>query len=249
MTVHTDPARPLRFLIVNETTPAAGLSTAEVEHACVSLHQQALEFAKAWGLPHPQLRYAGRSQMQAAVDGKTVDVVVALLDNADQADALGYHDETVGGVFYARVFVVTTKAAGVSWTSCASHEICEALADAPCNRWVSKPDGSEVALEVCDPVEADVYTDPRGVELSSYVLPGWFDGSAPAGTPVDRLGRLSRPFQLGKSGYEIVQSAGNVTQVFGDAAHYARSEGWRAELKRTPLSRTHRRLAEGSSPS
>jgi hypothetical protein len=237
-------ARPIRFLVVDETTPASGLATAGVEHACVSLHQQAVEFAREWGLASPHLRYAGRSEAQAAADGRDVDVVIALLDNADQADALGYHDETAAGVFYARVFVLTCKSAGVSWTSCASHEICEALADLSCNRWVSKPDGSEVALEVSDPVESDTYVDPRGVELSSYVLPAWFDPGA--AHPFDRLGKLTKPFELGRGGYEIVQTAGSVTQVFGDREHYARSEGWRAELKATPLSRTHRRLAEGT---
>lgn len=235
------PARhALRILVVNQTAKFP-VAHGEVASVVGSLRAQAHEFAGAWGLAVPTVEAAAASIVQAHADAKTVDLVIALLDNADQAGALGYHSEDANGVFYARVFVGTCKAAGVAWSSCASHELLEAIADLAVDRWAQAADGKMWAVEVCDPVESDVYTDAHLVELSSYVLPAYFDEAGVA--PFDRLGRLTAPFSLGKGGYAVVAAGGRAHQVFGDKAHYDAVEGWRAPMKASELSRTARRLA------
>ena len=52
-----------------------------------------------------------------------------LLDNSDQANALGYHDLTADGLPLLKVFVGDVIRDGLSWTVTASHETIEALGD------------------------------------------------------------------------------------------------------------------------
>jgi hypothetical protein len=55
--------------------------------------------------------------------------VMAILDDSDQAGALGYHDETSEGLPLAKVFAKTDKDYGYNWTVTLTHELFEMLAD------------------------------------------------------------------------------------------------------------------------
>lgn len=201
-----------------------------------ALHQQVAEFAAAWGQRRPLVSiYASATRALAA----GVDLLITVLDDSDQADALGYHDETDVGIPYARVFALDCEKYGVAVSSCVSHELLEAIADLSCARWAQAADGRLWALEVCDPVEADTY-DVDGVEMSNYVTPAFFD---PHGTgPYDALGKLTKPFTMTGGGYGIVMDGGKVSQVYGSKKAAAGKKLWDAATKRSRLSRTARRL-------
>ena len=59
--------------------------------------------------------------------------VLSILDDSDQAGALGYHDVTKDNTPLLKVFAKTDQENGLSWTVTASHEILEAIADP----WIS----------------------------------------------------------------------------------------------------------------
>jgi hypothetical protein len=59
--------------------------------------------------------------------------LLSILDDSDQAGALGYHEVTSDNTPLLKVFAKTDQENGLSWTVTASHEVLEAIADP----WVS----------------------------------------------------------------------------------------------------------------
>jgi hypothetical protein len=138
---------------------------------------------------------------------------IVLLDDADEADALGYHDLTQERQPISKVFVKTTIDDGqkVSVTFC--HELCEMLIDPLCNLWaLNEKDGKMYAYEMCDAVE-DYEFDVEGVAMSDFVHPGFFETTGHG--KLDWLDKVSKPFQTTKGGYQIVMENGNIGQVYG----------------------------------
>jgi len=131
-----------------------------------------------------------------------------ILDNSDQAGALGYHLVAPNGQPMAKVFAKSDQSYGLLWTVTASHEILETLADPYTNLMCVNPLARQpylIAYEVADPVEADLsgYTVMVGgthkVTLSNFVLPSWFE---PQGVgPYDHQSQLTKPFSIAKGGY------------------------------------------------
>lgn len=220
-------------------------------------YQIAVDVAPAWGvIPFPVVAVDSLAQM-------TPDAIpLVLLDDADQAGALGYHAETPLGQPYGRVFVspsldagaaVLTGADAVSVT--VSHEALEILGDVRCNLWADGPDGCQVALELCDPVEGDAYevltsggrtpvTGPtvrQTVSVSNFILPEWFDPRATG--PRDFLGQVTDAYGMSSGGYMIRRSAtGEVSQVFASTAGQERFAA-RITSKGHPAARGARRGA------
>src|SRR5207244_6897591 len=86
---------------------------------------------------------------------------LVILDNSDQAGALGYHDVTNQGMPLGKVFAATDQQFGSQWTATASHELLEMLGDPEINLTVfvqsSQSAGVLYAYEVCDACEADQF--------------------------------------------------------------------------------------------
>src|SRR6202171_2412270 len=59
--------------------------------------------------------------------------VIAILDNADQATSLGYHDITPDGLALGKVFAKTTIDNGGQVSVTTSHELLEMLGDPDIN--------------------------------------------------------------------------------------------------------------------
>lgn len=159
-----------------------------------------------------------------------------IMDDADQADALGYHDITASGMPIGKVFAKTSKDDGVLWSVSASHELLELIG----NPWVdsmviSPTDFRLYPREACDPVEADAdgydidvnegqpNTTPDNVRVSNFVCQGWF------GVPkqkIDFLGQLTEPFTLRPGGYYSYLNLNDLNsgwqQVFGATAARSR---------------------------
>ena len=132
--------------------------------------------------------------------------VIHILDNSDQADALGYHERTPAETPVGYVFAKTTIDAGDQWSATLSHELLEQLVDPLVNMMVyGKCQGKDALYfyESCDAVENDEYAI-NGIQVSNFVTPAFFlgdDPAPPAGTKFDFLGKLSAPFTLDKGGY------------------------------------------------
>lgn len=176
--------------------------------------------------------------------------VVGILDDSDQAGALGYHELGFGRVFAQPVL---SNGGGVfsgdvSVSSVLSHETLESFGDVYANLWGDTGDNSARAYELGDPVESDSYavtvTSLSGQQVSgmvsNFVLPSWFDPDGEK--PYDYLGLLTAPFQVRPDGYVITMTDGNVTEQWGE-----RYPDWRKATKAGPGSRTARRHAKAFS--
>ncbi len=195
-----------------------------------------LHVAPYWDMvPASIVYYANENLIPSGADN------LVIFDDADQAGAYGYHQETPDGKPYARVFVRpilnhggTTLSGGLSVSSTISHEVCEWLVDRFNNLWAYGPDG-EYAVEICDPVENDSY-EIDGVSVSNFVTKRYFDHLAPTGTQFDYLGKLTKPFTMTPGGYLVVRKSGVVQQVFGDDY-----PAWRKDMKKFPAARSYKR--------
>jgi hypothetical protein len=132
---------------------------------------------------------------------------LVLLDDSDQANALGYHDLTTEGLPVGKVFAASDLKAGTSWTVTASHELLEMLGDPNINLTVfvqnSSTAGILYAYEVCDACEDDSFGyQIDNILLSDFVYPAWFESfRTEASTQFDRMNKIHDPFGLLAGGY------------------------------------------------
>src|SRR5258706_468061 len=93
---------------------------------------------------------------------------LVMLDDADAADALGYHDLTKDGLPISKVFVKPTLAAGEKISVTTSHELAEMLIDPAANLWAQHPNGSIWAYEVGDSCEDEEFDIGDGIMMSDF---------------------------------------------------------------------------------
>jgi hypothetical protein len=151
--------------------------------------------------------------------------VLAFLDNADQANALGYHDITPDGLPLGKVFAKTTLDDGGVVSVTASHELLEMLGDPDINLTAELDDGQGkpskfYAYEVCDACEDDQFGYKiNNVLVSDFVYPAYFESfRKPNSTQFDHGNKITAPFTLLAGGYISVLDLGNL------------SEGWQQLL-------------------
>lgn len=132
------------------------------------------------------------------------EMTMVMLDNSDQAGALGYHQVTSANAPLAKNFVGTDLMYGYRPSVTMSHEFLEMLVDPQAGWKIMSPDMlRDYMIEVCDACEADEFSYPiNGVDVSDFVLPPWFDMPARS-APVryDFCGHISAPFQVLDGGY------------------------------------------------
>ena len=165
-------------------------------------------FTPVWGTP---ARLVKSSKFTPA------NWAIVFLDNADAANALGYHDLTKSGLPLSKVFVKTTLADGqrVSVTAC--HELCEMLVDPAINLCSEGPQGVIYAYETSDAVE-ELEFPVDGIPMSDFVYPAWFEGFRKAGSAqFDYLKKVKKPFHILPGGYMPVFKNGKWTQIHGSA--------------------------------
>ena len=203
--------------LVNRATVALGLPSGKTETDLLAALQHYVDtlVAPAWGTPC-HLVYT------ATIPAGAWSLV--LLDDADAANALGYHDLTADGLPLGKVFVRTTRQAGELVSVTASHELVEMLVDPSINLLATGVVRVEdaYAYETADAVEEDPNVWVDGFALSNFVLPTYFEDFHPAGTRYDHVGVLREAFSLAPGGYMAVLQGGRWTQVFGSAEKAAR---------------------------
>lgn len=190
--VEPDMPKPT-IAVINSSSVVSDADAANVITALqiqVSNH-----FAPAWGVD-ATLVSVKKGQIPPAGSWWLV-----ILDNSDQAGALGYHDVTAEGLPMGKVFAGTDKQYGNLWSVTASHELLEMLGDPSINRCAQSNDGNFYAFENCDAVEADElgYFVGGQVKVSDFVLPPWFGNLGDS--KMDYCGHLTEPFQLAAGGY------------------------------------------------
>jgi hypothetical protein len=126
---------------------------------------------------------------------------LVLLDDSDQAGALGYHDLTPEGMPLGKVFVAEDMKYGQSWTVTASHELLELLCD-PNTSLCAYANGTVYSFEIADACEDGQFAySIDGVLVSDFVTPNWFKPHAPATARFDYGRHVTAPFQLLSGGY------------------------------------------------
>jgi hypothetical protein len=188
-------ASPLSIVLVNQSTVVTDTAVA----ACAKALNTQLnrDFAPYWGIDGTVI---------AAKSAPAGGLPVYVLDDSDQAGALGYHDNDPQKGPFGRVFARTDAKYKLNWTITTSHEVLELAADPFAVSTAQVNASTFTALEVCDAVESD--SDGYqidGVWVSDFVTPAWFG----TGTgPYDYRKLLARPFALRKGGYMSVWTAG-----------------------------------------
>ena len=201
----------IKIAVINSSTV---VSNEEVKATIPALQKQVSEhFAPVWGID-ADLRFVDSGAGESPDPGEWWLVV---LDDSDQAGALGYHDITREGLPLGKVFAKTDQHYGEKWTGTASHELLEMLADPNINLTVfENPNGGGrlYAYEVCDACEAEAFGyQIDGVFVSDFVYPAWFESFRdPKTTRFDYTGNITAPFQLLSGGYigiyDVTQGGG-----------------------------------------
>ncbi len=178
------------------------LTDADVKAAVPALQTQvSRDFLPAWGTD-AHLTFVPKGARPAPGAWWLV-----VLDNSDQAGALGYHDLTDQGLPLGKVFAGTDLAYGYQWTVTASHELLEMLADPDINLTVFVQSDATRGLiymhEICDACEADdLGYRINGTLVSDFVYPAWFESFWSTGaTQFDHAKKITKPFELLPGGY------------------------------------------------
>jgi hypothetical protein len=164
---------------------------------------------------------------------------LVFLDDSDAPGTLAYHDLTPEGLPLSKVFVRTVVKQRESVSVTASHELAEMLVDPAMNLLSIGPDEKSAwCYETADPVEEATF-DVAGLPMSDFVHPAWFEGfRKPGSVRFDHLGRVKRPFQLLKGGYQIVLKNGKWSNQYGSKAKaraFAKEDrrGHRSEIRKS----------------
>lgn len=208
---------PSKIVVINESRVSDDAAKALVAALGVQVSR---DLAPAWGIPAVEVSFLKKTANLPAGAWPLV-----LLEDSDQANALGYHDVTKGGAPMGKSFVGSSIDDGCDWATTTSHELCELLIDPTCDLVVNTVyAGKQVMVlrEVCDPCEGDCFAYPiNGIEVSDFVFPAYFDVFSPRSfsTQFDQCRDIHAPMTLLSEGYfSIYDTHANAgwQQVYGD---------------------------------
>lgn len=181
-----------QITIVNQSTV---VRDSAVRVASAAIQQQLDQDVQVW--------WGRAAQLVMGGSGIPAGESIFILDDSDQADALGYHtlvqnSDVPRGFVFARTAILSKS----PWTEVFSHETIEQVIDPWCNRvvvclWNGRAVG--VAEEPADPVEADSY-QINGIAVSNFVTPDWYLSGGPM-VQYDKMGLLTAPCTLRPGGY------------------------------------------------
>lgn len=230
--------------VINESTV---VSDSDVQDLIEALQNQVdADFSQIW---HVGCKLVFQDKTQPAQPGVWQLVI---LDNSDQAGALGYHEMTATGDPLGKVFAGEDLKYGSSWTVTASHELLEMLADPWINLTVQVDDQTLYAYEVCDACEADnlgydiTIKNGKLIHVSDFVTPEWFQPAMSLNFPFDLRGHVQKPLELLPDGYISIlkiNSSNGWSQLNG------RFSSEEVEARSAPVEghRRHRRSIQRSS--
>jgi hypothetical protein len=207
----------INIVVVNQSTVVKDADASALTNALQT--QVSQDFFPVWGVD-AKLTFLPHGKNPAPGSW-----VIAILDNADQANALGYHDITPDGLPLGKVFAKTTLDDGGEISVTTSHELLEMLGDPDINLTAELDDATGrpskfYAYEVCDACEADQFGYKiNNVLVSDFVYPAYFESfRKPNSTQFDHGNKITAPFSLLAGGYISVLDLNNL------------SEGWQQLL-------------------
>jgi len=243
---------PIQISVINASTV---VTDDDVRPVVDALQKQVTsDFFPAWGV---------NAQLNFVTTGSTPPANtwwLTILDDTDQAGALGYHDLTPDGLPIGKAFAGTDLKYGTQWSVTASHELLEMLADPNINLTVfvqnDQSTGILYAYEVCDACEGDQFAYQIGkVLVSDFVFPSWFESFRTMGsTQFDQTKQIQNPLQLLAGGYIGVFDVNSGSGWQQQTAEKKPTEtlnrgnvGSRRERRRTPrqqwvVSHTHKEI-------
>jgi hypothetical protein len=196
---HPAQLATIQISVINESTV---LTDAEVIPVVAALQKQVTnDFRPVWGTD------AELKMIDRGTPPPNGSWWLVILDDSDQAGALGYHDLTSDNLPLGKVFAASDLKAGASWTVTASHELLEMLGDPNINLTVfvqnSNTHGTLYAYEVCDACEDDSFGyQIDNILVSDFVYPSWFESFRESGsTRFDHMNQIQNALQLLKGGY------------------------------------------------
>jgi hypothetical protein len=227
--------------IVNASTVCSDEEVATITAALQ--HQVDHDFRPTWGIA------AELTAVPKDTPPPADAWVLAILDDSDQARALGYHDLTPELLPAGKVFAKSDQEFGAAVSVTASHELLEMLGDPFVNTSALDPKtGRLCAYESSDAVEADeLGYEIDGVLVSDFVLPQYFDPEhAGKGKPLSFKGNVDEPFSLAKGGYMNFLDLGDLEKGWQQVTAEGTPDSGREEGQRSieilPGSRRHRRI-------
>ena len=227
----------IKIAVINSSTV---VKDTEAEKIIKALQTQvSRDFASFWGID-ADLRFIKGKQKP-----KSGEWWLVILDNSDQAGALGYHDVTNEGLPLGKIFAKASMTYNEKWSVTASHELLEMLGDPEINLSVlveSSAGGRLYAYEVCDACEADKFGyNIGGVRVSDFVFPSWFESFRKKGTRFDFSQKVMKPFQILSGGYigvYDIKSGTGWKQITAEKINYRSRPpvGSRRERRNIPIS-------------
>ena len=192
----------LKITVVNR---APHLPEAELRRVIRAINRQMAEhFEPAWKFGAELHLHAqdsadshGGHVSLAELPGLHGDAVIYIGDKATLAGAEGYHGRNNADKPFGFVFLDICRQLKDNWTVCLSHEVIELAGDPMSNLLVQGPsphDRHQLVFhmfELCDAVQGESY-EIDGVQVSNFVLPGWFTRGDAPGARNDFLGRPQR---------------------------------------------------------
>lgn len=165
---------------------------------------------------------------------------LVVFDDADQADALGWHSVDPYGRAFARAFWSPIQGAGgtlkegaLSLSVTLSHEALEMVGNPYVNFWADVDGATQEAVELCDRVQGDSYRIGN-VSVSNFLGPRAFrEGRG----PYDYLDVTKHPFEIRDTGYAIRRAGDAVYPVFGNSV-----ADWKRDLVYGRTSRMSKRM-------
>jgi hypothetical protein len=162
----------IKVAVINESET---LKDDEVRRIIPALQKQVhRDFAPVWGVDADLDFFPSGAQPPAGWWW------LAIHDDSDRAEEIGYHETTAEGLPLGKVFARTAADNKVNWTVTTSHELLEMLADPGLNLTVffrkRGVGGTLYQHEVCDPCQADKFGyEIDRVMVSDFVYPAWFE--------------------------------------------------------------------------
>ena len=167
-------------------------------------------FRPAWG------KTAALRLVTDPADTDPTQIVCTVYDYTDISGLLGYHFCQNNGTPYARIFARTAESAGQALSTVLSHELLELLANPTVNAFLLDDSGRGTGciynLEVCDPVEHQVY-EINGFPVSDFVTPRFYLNSASG--PYNFLDTIPAPFTPAPGGRVPMKLISGLPSVFG----------------------------------
>jgi hypothetical protein len=223
--------------IINESTL---VTDAQLTPIIAALQVQVgRDYAPIWG------RYVKLTQIPKGGTPPADQWWMTILDNSDQAGALGYHETTSTGKPLGKVFAKDDLDAGSSLSVTISHELLEMLGNPFINLTAIDPNANQLQQlfmhEMCDPCEDDsLGYKINGVLVSDFLYPEWFDPTATVGTQLTFNKTITLPLSLATGGYMSIYNIATNAWIQKTANRQIPSEMKALAAVAKPGTRKHR---------